>query len=85
MLWNETIKFSDKEIIEKGSRALIKELGGAGFLRFIRQFDSTTSHENYLKAQDSVYEGLSLDEVFDEASKNWESTKSEIQKSKENL
>lgn len=31
MLLNEKSKFTDREIIEKGSRALIKELGYSGF------------------------------------------------------
>ncbi|MPN55276.1 hypothetical protein SDC9_202957 [bioreactor metagenome] len=35
MLLNEKSKFTDREIIEKGSKALIKELGYSGFLRFI--------------------------------------------------
>lgn len=33
------INGNDREIIEKGSRALIKELGFNGFLRFIRQVE----------------------------------------------
>lgn len=31
MSLNERLKFTDKEIIEKGSRVLIKELGYSGF------------------------------------------------------
>jgi hypothetical protein len=37
MLSNERSQYNDKEIVEKGSRALIKELGYSGFLRYIRQ------------------------------------------------
>ena len=33
MLSNEKYEFSDREIIEKGSRALIKELGYSGKVR----------------------------------------------------
>ena len=36
MLLNEKSKFTDREIIEKGSRALIKELEVFWILRFIR-------------------------------------------------
>jgi hypothetical protein len=79
MLLDETIKFSDKEIMEKGSRALIKELGYAGFLRFIRQFESS-SGEDYLKVQDDTYKGATLDEVFDVASKNWYTNKTKTDK-----
>lgn len=70
MLSNENYKFSDKEIIEKGSRALIKELGYAGFLRYIRNFEEGHG-EDYLKVQDNIYKGMSLFEVFDKASCNW--------------
>ncbi|MDD4296296.1 MAG: hypothetical protein PHC69_04980 [Ruminiclostridium sp.] len=70
MLSNEDYKFSDKEIIEKGSRALIKELGYAGFLRYIRNFEEGHG-EDYLKVQDNIYKGMSLFEVFDKASSNW--------------
>jgi len=39
MLSNENYKLSDKEITEKGSKALIRELGYSGFLRYIRNFE----------------------------------------------
>ena len=48
MLLNEKSKFTDREIIEKGSRALIKELGYSGFLRFIRHSEGI-SKEDYFK------------------------------------
>ncbi|OLS01926.1 hypothetical protein [Tissierella creatinophila] len=72
MLLNEKSKFTDKEIIEKGSRALIKELGYSGFLRFIRHSEGI-SKEDYLKLEDEIFENLSLDEIFDNAKKHWES------------
>lgn len=71
MLSNESYKFSDKEIVEKGSRILIKELGYSGFLRYIRHFE--TGHgEDYLKIQDDIYKDLSLDEIFQQASDTWQ-------------
>ena len=73
MLSNETIKYSDKEIVEKGSKALIKELGYAGFLRFIRQLESGGG-EDYLKVQDDIYKDMSLDDVFKKASSSWTTT-----------
>ena len=63
MSLNEKSKFTDREIIEKGSRALIKELGYSGFLRFIRHSEGI-SKEDYLKLED---------EIFDNAKKHWES------------
>ena len=50
MLSNERIKYTDKEIIEKGSKALIKELGYSGFLRLIR-YSEGISKEDYLKLE----------------------------------
>ena len=67
MLLNETYKYSDKEIIEKGSRALIKEIGYSGFLRFIRHFDESHG-EDYLKVQEDIYKEMSIDEIFEKAS-----------------
>ncbi len=74
MLSNENFKLSDKEIIEKGSRALIKELGYSGFLRYIRNFEEGNG-EDYLKTQDQIYKDMSLDEVFEKASSNWQDKK----------
>lgn len=70
MLSNEKLKYSDKEIIEKGSKALIKELGYSGFIRFIRQVD-VHSGQDYLKEQKHIYKNMSLDGIFDEAQKHW--------------
>jgi len=73
MVLNEKSKYSDKEIIEKGSEALIKEIGYSGFLRFIRQIE--LGGQDYLKIQDELYKDMSLDEVYEKASKNWEQKK----------
>ncbi|NMA48885.1 MAG: hypothetical protein GX947_03840 [Tissierellia bacterium] len=72
MLLNEKSKFTDREIIEKGSRALIKELGYSGFLRFIRHSEGI-SKEDYLKLEEEIFDDMSLDEIFDNAKKHWES------------
>ncbi|NLI61591.1 MAG: hypothetical protein GX375_09230 [Clostridiales bacterium] len=72
MLLNEKSKFTDKEIIEKGSRVLIKELGHSGFLRFIR-YSEVISKEDYLKIEDEIFDDLSLDEIFNNAKEHWES------------
>ena len=72
MLSNEKLKYSDKEIIEKGSRALIKELGYSGFIRFIRQVE-VHSGQDYLKEQQEIYGDMSLDNIFDKAQKHWQS------------
>ncbi|NLX02124.1 MAG: hypothetical protein GXY40_06310, partial [Syntrophomonadaceae bacterium] len=64
MLLNEKTKFTDKEIIEKGSRALIKELGYSGFLRFIC-YSEGINKEDYLKLEDELFKDMSLDEIYD--------------------
>lgn len=73
MLLNDRLKYTDKEIIEKGSRVLIKELGYSGFIRFIRQVE-VHSGQDYLKEQGELYRDLSLDEIYEEARKHWESS-----------
>ena len=72
MLLNEKSKFTDREIIERGSRALIKELGYSGFIRFIRHSEGI-SKEDYLKLEDEIFDDQSVDEIFDNAKKHWES------------
>ena len=73
MLLNEKSKFTDREIIEKGSRALIKELGYSGFLRFIRHSEGI-SKEDYLKLEDEIFHEMSLDEIYDNAKVHWKNT-----------
>ena len=71
MLLNEKSKFTDKEIIEKGSRALIKELGYSGFLRFIRHSEGI-SKEDYLNIEDEIFNDMPLDDIYDKAKEHWE-------------
>ena len=66
MLLNEKSKYNDKEIIEKGSNVLIKELGYSGFLRFIRQVENNGS-EDYLSIQQEIYKGMNIDEIYKQA------------------
>lgn len=74
MLSNERSKFTDREIIEKGSRVLIKELGYSGFLRFIRHSEGI-SKEDYLKVEDEIFSGMSLDDLYENAKEHWEDNK----------
>ncbi|SDY53130.1 hypothetical protein SAMN05660462_00237 [Proteiniborus ethanoligenes] len=75
MSLNERLKFTDKEIIEKGSRVLIKELGYSGFLRFIRQVESS-SKEDYLNIDKEIFKDMSVDDIFEEAKEHWENRES---------
>jgi phage host-nuclease inhibitor protein Gam len=64
-------KFTDREIIEKGSRALIRELGYSGFLRYIRQKDGVGKND-YLQIKEEMFEGMTLDEIYEGAKEHWE-------------
>ena len=71
MLSDKRVKYTDKEILEKGSRALIKELGYSGFLRFIRDSEGI-SKEDYLKLEKEIFKDMSVDKIFDNAKEYWE-------------
>lgn len=71
MLLNEKRKFTDREIIEKGSRALIRELGYSGFLRFIRHSEGL-SKEDYLQLENEIFRDMTLDEIYDNAKDYWD-------------
>lgn len=66
MLLNEKSKYNDKQIIEKGSNVLIKELGYSGFIRFIRQVENN-GNEDYLSIQQEIYKGMNIDEIYKQA------------------
>lgn len=70
MLSNKKLSYNDKEIMEKGARALIKEPGYSGFLRFIRFMDY--GGEDYLKIQDEIYKDMSLEQIYEEATEHRE-------------
>jgi len=70
MLLNEKSKYNDKEIIEKGSNALIKELGYSGFLRYIRHIENN-SNEDYLKIQSDIYSDMDVEMIYKTAKENW--------------
>ena len=69
MLLNEKSKYNDKEIIEKGSNVLIKELGYSGFIRFIRFIRQVENNgnEDYLSIQQEIYKGMNIDEIYKQA------------------
>ena len=75
MLSNEKSKFTDREIIEKGSKALIKELGYSGFLRYIRH-KKGIGKNNYLQIRKEIFEGMTLNEIYEGAKEHWEDIES---------
>ncbi len=71
MLLDEKYYYTNREIIGKGSKVLIKELGYSGFLRFI-QHSERVSKENYLKLSDKVFKNTTVNEIYDNAKDYWE-------------
>ena len=51
---------NDMEIVDKGTRALIKELGYSGFLKYISRFQMYDG--GYFRAQEVVYTGIDVDD-----------------------
>ncbi len=71
MLSNEKIRYTDEEILEKGSGLLIKELGYSGFLRYIGKIDSR-GRDDYLKIEQDIFKDMSIDDIYEKAKKHWE-------------
>ena len=62
---------NDDEIIEKGNKVLIKELGYTGFIRYIRHLEGA-GRGDQLTIQEDIYKGMSVDEVYEKAKTSWE-------------
>jgi hypothetical protein len=69
MTINEKSQFSDREIFEIGTKALIKEIGYSGYLRFLQQIEQ--SGIDYLKVQEDLFKDLNIDELFEKAKDHW--------------
>ena len=54
---------NDKEIIEKGTRALINALGYSGFLKYISRVQMYNGE--YFRAEEVVYTGVDVDDDRD--------------------
>lgn len=52
------------ELIEKGTKALINELGYSGFLKYISRVQLFNG--NYLRAKEIVYENAIDKQIYDE-------------------
>jgi len=69
MLMDNIKSIPDSEIIEKGARVLINELGYIGYIRFMRMFEH--GEGNYLNVQDEIFKGMSVREISENAMKYW--------------
>jgi len=56
---------SDDEIREKGLKILFKELGEVDAIRFLSQIKY--EKRNYLKLQDRLFNGMSVEEIYNRA------------------
>jgi len=61
------LKYDDREIRQKGIKALTKRLGFAGTVRFLRQF--TKGEDDYLEIQERLFKGMNVEEIFKEGEK----------------
>ena len=56
---------SDMEIRQKGLKILFKSLGEVDAIRFLSQI--TFEKRNYLKLQDKLFEGMSVEDIYKKA------------------
>ncbi|MCX8129407.1 MAG: hypothetical protein N3I35_04820 [Clostridia bacterium] len=75
MLTNKNNDMTDAEIIEKANKAIIKELGVSGYMRYLRLRQPNNDGKDYVKEQEELYKDLSVDELSQMARKHWENTK----------
>jgi len=66
---------SDIEIRKKGLNVLFKNLGEVDAMRFLSQI--TYEKRDYLKLQDELFEGMSVEDIYKEAKEYAEKKKTE--------
>ncbi|MCM8709603.1 hypothetical protein M2651_01030 [Clostridium sp. SYSU_GA19001] len=54
----------DRELIERGTKALINELGYSGFLKYISRIHLCS--KKYFRAEEEIYKSISADEKLKE-------------------
>lgn len=72
MLTNKSNEISDAEIVEKANKAIIKELGVSGYMRYLRLRQTNNDGKDYVKEQEELYKDLSVDELSRKAREQWE-------------
>lgn len=66
----------DIEIRDLGMKSLIRTLGYAGMIRFLRQFSKGSG--DYLKLQERIFKGMTIDEIYEKAKKHYEKRQKKI-------
>ena len=69
MTMNNSNEMSDAEIIEKANKAIIKELGVSGYMRYLRLRQQNNDGKDYVKEQERLYMGMSVEELSQAARK----------------
>lgn len=59
------IELTDNEIIEKGNKAIIKELGVSGYIRYLRLQRPNNEGRNYLEIREETFKDMNIDEVIE--------------------
>jgi hypothetical protein len=72
MLANKNNEMSDAEIIEKANKAIIKELGVSGYIRYLRLRQLNNDGTDYVKEQEELYKDMTVEELSQMARKHWE-------------
>lgn len=75
MLTNKNYDMTDAEIIEKANKAIIKELGISGYMRYLRLRQPNNDGKDYVRDQEELYKDLSVDDLSQMAHKHLEETK----------
>lgn len=75
MLTNKNNDTTDAENIEKANKAIIKELGVSGYMRYLRLRQPNNHGKDYVIEQEELYKDLSVDDLSQMACKHWENTK----------
>jgi hypothetical protein len=66
---------SDAVIREKGLKVLYKHLGETDAVRFLSQV--STEKKDYLKAQQKLFQGMSVDQLYEQAAASCAETSAE--------
>lgn len=75
MLMNKNNEMSDAEIIEKANKAIIREIGVSGYMRYLRLRQPNNDSKDYVKEQEELYKDMSAEELSRIARKHWEGLK----------
>lgn len=75
MVLTNNTHLTDSEIIEKANKAIIKELGVSGYMRYLRLRQTNNIGKDYVKEQQEMFNDITVEELSDEARKYREETK----------